>query len=129
MATTSSPRPRTPFNSRARPPHWLAAPLVSNLGQTSAAPIQIFDDKGAAQAFVAAPDPVDFGYHFQGIRVSARGVNFLGELLIPQVRASLHGDSGGIPGARLHTLTMPLDFANTLASAEYTLLEPILKTD
>ena len=98
--------------------------LVSNLGQTSAAPIQIFDDKGAAQAFVAAPGPFDFGYHFQGIRVSARGVYVFEELRIPQVRASLHGDSGGIPGARLHTLTMPLDFASTLASAEYTLLAP-----
>ena len=102
----------------------LAAPLVSNLGQTSAAPIQIFDDKGAAQAFVAAPDPVHFGYHFQGIRVSARGINFLGELLIPQVHASLHGDSGGIPGARLHTLTMPLDFASTETFTDYTLLAP-----
>ena len=102
----------------------LAAPLVSNLGQTSAAPIQIFDDKGAAQAFVAAPDPFDFGYHFQGIRVSARGFVFSGELLIPQVRASLHGDSGGIPGARLHTLTMPLDFASTETFTDYTLLAP-----
>ena len=98
--------------------------LVSNLGQTSAAPIQIFDDKGAAQAFVAAPDPVHFGYHFQGIRVSARGFVFSGELLIPQVRASLHGDSGGIPGARLHTLTMPLDFASTETFTDYTLLAP-----
>ena len=98
--------------------------LVSNLGQTSAAPIQIFDDKGAAQAFVAAPGPFDFGYHFQGIRVSARGFVFSGELLIPQVRASLHGDSGGIPGARLHTLTMPLDFASTENLADYTLLAP-----
>ena len=102
----------------------LAAPLVSNLGQTSAAPIQIFDDKGAAQAFVAAPGPFDFGYHFQGIRVSARGFVFSGELLIPQVRASLHGDSGGIPGARLHTLTMPLDFASTENLTDYTLLAP-----
>ena len=102
----------------------LAAPLVSNLGQTSAAPIQIFEDKGAAQAFVAAPDPVHFGYHFQGIRVSARGFVFSGELLIPQVRASLHGDSGGIPGARLHTLTMPLDFASTETFTDYTLLAP-----
>ena len=102
----------------------LAAPLVSNLGQTSAAPINIFDGKGAAQAFVAAPGPFDFGYRFQGIRVSARGLDVFEELLIPQVRASLHGDSGGIPGARLHTLTMPLDFASTLAYAEYTLLAP-----
>ena len=102
----------------------LAAPLVSNLGQTSAAPINIFDDKGAAQAFVAAPGPFDFGYRFQGIRVSARGLDVFEELHIPQVRASLHGDSGGIPGARLHTLTMPLDFASTLAYAEYTLLAP-----
>ena len=102
----------------------LAAPLVSNLGQTSAAPINIFDGKGAAQAFVAAPGPFDFGYRFQGIRVSARGLDVFEELHIPQVRASLHGDSGGIPGARLHTLTMPLDFASTLAYAEYTLLAP-----
>ena len=102
----------------------LAAPLVSNLGQTSAAPIQTASDQSAAQAFVAAPGPVDFGYHFQGIRVSARGYDFFGELHIPQVRASLHGDSGGIPGARLHTLTMPLNFASTSASAEYTLLAP-----
>ena len=98
--------------------------LVSNLGQTSAAPINIFDGKGAAQAFVAAPGPFDFGYRFQGIRVSARGLDVFEELHIPQVRASLHGDSGGIPGARLHTLTMPLDFASTLAYAEYTLLVP-----
>ena len=98
--------------------------LVSNLGQTSAAPINIFDGKGAAQAFVAAPGPFDFGYRFQGIRVSARGLDVFEELHIPQVRASLHGDSGGIPGARLHTLTMPLDFASTLAYAEYTLLAP-----
>ena len=102
----------------------LAAPLVSNLGQTSAAPIQIFDDKGAAQAFVAAPGPADFGYHFQGIRVSARGVHVFRDLRIPQVRASLHGDSGGIPGARLHTLTMPLDFASTENLTDYTLLAP-----
>ena len=99
-------------------------PLVSNLGQTSAAPIQTASDQSAAQAFVAAPGPADFGYHFQGIRVSARGYDFFGDLHIPQVRASLHGDSGGVPGARLHTLTMPLDFASTSASAEYTLLAP-----
>ena len=102
----------------------LAAPLVSNLGQTSAAPINIFDGKGAAQAFVAAPGPADFGYHFQGIRVSARGVHVFRALRIPQVRASLHGDSGGIPGARLHTLTMPLDFASTENLTDYTLLAP-----
>ena len=98
--------------------------LVSNLGQTSAAPINIFDGKGAAQAFVAAPGPADFGYHFQGIRVSARGLDVFEELHIPQVRASLHGDSGGIPGARLHTLTMPLDFASTETFTDYTLLAP-----
>ena len=102
----------------------LAAPLVSNLGQTSAAPIHIFDGKGAAQAFVAAPGPFDFGYHFQGIRVSARGLDVFEELHIPQVRASLHGDSGGIPGARLHTLTIPLDFASTENLTDYTLLAP-----
>ena len=40
------------------------------------------------------------------------------------MRASLHGDSGGIPGARLHTLTMPLDFASTENLTDYTLLAP-----
>ena len=40
------------------------------------------------------------------------------------MRASLHGDSGGIPGARLHTLTMPLDFASTETFTDYTLLAP-----
>ena len=102
----------------------LAAPLVSNLGQTSAAPINTASDQSAAQAFVAAPGPFDFGYHFQGIRVSARGLDVFEELHIPQVRASLHGDSGGIPGARLHTLTMPLDFASTETFTDYTLLAP-----
>ena len=98
--------------------------LVSNLGQTSAAPINTASDQSAAQAFVAAPGPFDFGYHFQGIRVSARGLDVFEELHIPQVRASLHGDSGGIPGARLHTLTMPLDFASTETFTDYTLLAP-----
>ena len=102
----------------------LAAPLVSNLGQTSAAPINTASDQSAAQAFVAALGPFDFGYHFQGIRVSARGLDVFEELHIPQVRASLHGDSGGIPGARLHTLTMPLDFASTETFTDYTLLAP-----
>ena len=102
----------------------LAAPLVSNLGQTTGTPISTDYDERSAQAFVAAPGPFDFGYRFQGIRVSARGLDVFEELHIPQVRASLHGDSGGIPGARLHTLTMPLDFASTETFTDYTLLAP-----
>ena len=102
----------------------LAAPLVSNLGQTTGTPISTDYDERSAQAFVAAPGPFDFGYRFQGIRVSARGLDVFEELHIPQVRASLHGDSGGIPGARLHTLTIPLDFASTETFTDYTLLAP-----
>ena len=71
--------------------------LVSNLGQTSAAPIQIFDDKGAAQAFVAAPGPVDFGYHFQGIRVSARGFDFSGNSLFHKCAPVCTATAAGSP--------------------------------
>ena len=102
----------------------LAAPLVSNLRQTTGTPISTDYDERSAQAFVAGPSRAGLGYRFQGIRVSASGTTFFDELLIPEVRASLHGDRGGIPGARLHTLTMPLDFASTETFTDYTLLAP-----
>ena len=44
--------------------------------------------------------------------------------MIPQVRASLHGDANGLPGPLLHTLTVPGDFASTVAYQEYTLSAP-----
>ena len=102
----------------------LAAPLVSNLGQTTGTPISTDYDERSAQAFVAGPSRAGLGYRFQGIRVSASGTTFFEGVVTPQVRASLHGDSGGIPGARLHTLTMPLDFASTETFTDYTLLAP-----
>ena len=98
--------------------------LVSNLRQTTGTPISTDYDERSAQAFVAGPSRAGLGYRFQGIRVSASGTTFFDELLIPEVRASLHGDRGGIPGARLHTLTMPLDFASTETFTDYTLLAP-----
>ena len=102
----------------------LAAPLVSNLGQTTGTPISTDYDERSAQAFVAGPSRAGLGYRFQGIRVSASGTTFFEGVVTPQVRASLHGDSGGIPGARLHTLTVPTNFASTETFADYTLLAP-----
>ena len=102
----------------------LAPLLVSNLGQTTGTPISTNYDERSAQAFVAAPGPVGLGYRFQGIRVSASGTTFLEAFFTPQVRASLHRDGGGIPGARLHTLTVPSNFASTDTLADYTLLAP-----
>ena len=102
----------------------LAAPLVSNLGQTTGTPISTDYDERSAQAFVAGPSRAGLGYRFQGIRVSASGTTFFEGVVTPQVRASLHDDSGGIPGARLHTLTVPTNFASTENLADYTLLAP-----
>ena len=102
----------------------LAAPLVSNLGQTTGTPISTDYDERSAQAFVAGPSRAGLGYRFQGIRVSASGATFFEGVFTPQVRASLHGDNGGIPGARLHTLTVPTNFASTENLADYTLLAP-----
>ena len=100
--------------------------LVSNLGQTSAANVDVGTGNKLAQSFVAGPGLAGYGYRFQGIRVSAAADLPFGETTIqpPQVRASLHGDAGGLPGALLHTLTLPGDFASTLALTEYTLSAP-----
>ena len=98
--------------------------LVSNLGQTTGTPISTDYDERSAQAFVAGPSRAGLGYRFQGIRVSARGTTFFEEFFTPQVRASLHRDGGGTPGARLHTLTVPTNFASTENIADYTLLAP-----
>ena len=40
------------------------------------------------------------------------------------MRASLHRDANGLPESRLHTLTVPGDFASTGEFAEYTLAAP-----
>ena len=86
----------------------LAAPLVSNLGQTTGTPISTDYDEALSTGFRGRrPSRAGLGYRFQGIRVSASGTTFFEGVVTPQVRASLHGDSGGIPGARLHTLTVP----------------------
>ena len=100
--------------------------LVSNLRQTSAANVEVGAGKKLAQSFVAGPGLAGFGYRFQGIRVSAAAQDDFGVPLmpLPQVRASLHGDAGGLPGSLLHTLTVPGDFASTVALAEYTLSAP-----
>ena len=102
----------------------LAPLLVSNLGQSTGTLISADYDERTAQAFVAGPSRVGFDYRFQGIRVSASGVSTFNQFRMPQVRASLHRDGGGIPGARLHTLTMPDDFASTVEYEDYTLLVP-----
>ena len=102
----------------------LAPLLVSNLGQSTGTLISTDYDERTAQAFVAGPSRVGFDYRFQGIRVSASGVSTFNQFRMPQVRASLHRDGGGIPGARLHTLTMPDDFASTVEYEDYTLLVP-----
>ena len=101
--------------------------LVSNLGQTDAAIAAISHSQAGAQAFVAGPGLAGFAYRFQGIRVSAAARIADGTImkpLPPQVRASLHGDANGLPGPLLHTLTVPGDFASTLAFSEYTLSAP-----
>ena len=102
----------------------LAAPLVSNLGQTIGSPAIASLNVTAAQAFVAGPGLSDFGYQFQGVRVSAYATLTLTDVAVPEVRASLHSDGSGIPGSRLHTLTVPDNFASTLAPTHYTLLAP-----
>ena len=102
------------------------ATLVSNLGQTSAASADVSHPNRTAQALVAGPGLAGFGYRFQGIRVSAATLEGFGETTIqpPQVRAGLHGDDGGLPGPLLHTVTLPADFASTLALTDYTLSAP-----
>ena len=102
----------------------LAAPLVSNLGQTIGSPAIASLNVTAAQAFVAGPGLSDFGYQFQGVRVSAYATLTLTDVAVPEVRASLHSDASGIPGSRLHTLTVPNNFASTLVPTHYTLLAP-----
>ena len=99
--------------------------LVSNLGQTDGTVVGVSQGVKAAQAFVAGPGLAGFGYRFQGIRVAAKAAAGFGDVvLIPVVRASLHGDANGVPGSRLHTLTMPGNFANTETFADYTLSAP-----
>ena len=97
--------------------------LVSNLGQTSATITNVFAGRKLAQSFVAGPGLAGYVYRFQGIRVPAATEIAFGETTAqaPQVRASLHRDAGGRPGPLLHTLTVPGDFASTVALAEYTL--------
>ena len=97
--------------------------LVSNFGQTDGALVGVSQGVRAAQAFVAGPGLAGFGYRFQGIQVAAQASG-LGVVLIPAVRASLHSDASGLPGSRLHTLTLPGDFASTETFADYTVSAP-----
>ena len=53
--------------------------------------------KGAAQAFVAAPGPADFGYHFQGIRVSARLHTFSGPSVFHKCAPACTATAAGSP--------------------------------
>ena len=98
--------------------------LVSNLGQTDDETAYVNIDKGGAQSFVAGPGLAGFGYRFQGIRVSARPNRFFTNILVPEVSASLHSDASGLPGSRLHTLTVPDDFVSTGGFSDYTLSAP-----
>ena len=102
--------------------------LISNFGQTSVGAANVLGPSSAAQSFVAGPGVFGFGYQIQGIRVSASGDTAVGipggDVLAPDVSVSLHRDSGGLPGALLHNLTTPDDFASIDTFREYTLAAP-----
>ena len=98
------------------------ATLVSNLGQPDGMRADIITDVQQAQSFIAGPDPA--GYRFQGIRVAASASEQGGNVLVPEVRVSLHKNDRGLPGSRLHALTVPDDFASTGEFMEYTLSAP-----
>ena len=98
------------------------ATLVSNLGQPDGVRADIITDAQQAQSFIAGPNPA--GYRFQGIRVAASASEQGGNVLVPEVRVSLHKNDRGLPGSRLHTLTVPDDFASTGEFMEYTLSAP-----
>ena len=101
------------------------AVLVSNLGQTDEGTARVFDTFKGAQSFVAGPHLADSGYRFEGIRVSARPDGSGTDLYIPEVvRVSLHSDDSGLPGSRLHTLTVPDGFVRTGGFSDYTLSAP-----
>ena len=100
------------------------AVLVSNLGQTDGETAFVNVDKKGAQSFVAGPGLVGFGYRFEGIRVSARPNRFFTNIFVPEVSASLHSDASGLPGSRLHTLTVPDGFVRTGGFSDYTLSAP-----
>ena len=99
--------------------------LVSNLGQPDgSAAASVFENYKSAQAFVAGPGLVGYGYRFQGIRVSAQPTTVFGTTRVPVVHVSLHSDDSGHPGSRLHTLTVPDGFASTAGYRDYTLSAP-----
>ena len=98
------------------------ATLVSNLGQPDGVRADIVTDVQQAQSFIAGPNPA--GYRFQGIRVAASASEQGGNVLVPEVRVSLHKNDRGLPGSRLHALTVPGDFASTGEFMEYTLSAP-----
>ena len=99
--------------------------LVSNLGQTDEGTVFLSNELSGAQSFVAGPGLAGFGYRFQGVRVSARPTRFDVNIFVPEVKSvSLHSDASGLPGTRLHTLTVPDDFASTAGFSDYTLSAP-----
>ena len=100
------------------------AVLVSNLGQTDDGTAVLNSTYKGAQSFVAGPGLAGFGYHFQGVRVSARPTRFLTNVFVPVAHVSLHSDDSGLPGSRLHTLTLPDGFASTAGFSDYTLSAP-----
>ena len=100
------------------------AVLVSNLGQTDDGTAVLSSTYKGAQSFVAGPGLAGFGYRFQGVRVSARPTRFLTNVFVPEVHVSLHSDASGLPGSRLHTLTVPDGFASTAGFSDYTLSAP-----
>ena len=101
------------------------AVLVSNLGQTDEGTVFLSNELSGAQSFVAGPGLAGFGYRFQGVRVSARPTRFDVNIFVPEVKSvSLHSDASGLPGSRLHTLTVPDDFASTAGFSDYTLSAP-----
>ena len=100
------------------------AVLVSNLGQTDGEVVFVSNEVKGAQSFVAGPGLAGFGYRFEGVRVSARPTTFFTNIFVPEVSASLHSDASGLPGSRLHTLTVPDGFVSTAGFSDYTLSAP-----
>ena len=100
--------------------------LVSNLGQTSGSDGSVAHNNRAAQAFIAGRSPTGFGYDFQGIKMFAKGSRSSSStpILIPLVEASLYSNANGLPGRRLHRLTVPGNFASTTDFTEYTISAP-----
>ena len=98
--------------------------LVSNLGQPDGTRADLLEGIQDTQSFIAGPGSNGHGFRIQGIRVAASATVVAGDVLVPEVRVSLHEDERGLPGPLLRTLIVPGDFASTGALTEYTLSAP-----